>query len=148
MWELLGHGNGKVSFVKTLSPCVCDEVIAWHVVHGWVWDVYDRRSPIGVFYCTVLCGSGAICHFSTIPGVGIPASVILAAFRKGVRMVAPYCPVLYASIPEAREKLIRVAVRLGFGIVADGGFVLDGDKMVLLKYYGRGKGILNTDKHG
>ena len=134
MWELLGCG--RVSFVKTLMPCVCDEVIAWHVVHGWAWDVYDRRSPIGVFYCTVLCGSGAICHFSTIPGVGIPASVILAAFRKGVRMVAPSCPVLYATIPEAKAKLIRVAVRLGFGVIANGGFVLDGDKMVLLKYYG------------
>ena len=134
MWELLGHS--RVSFAKTLSPCVCDEVIAWHVIHGWVWDVYDRRSPVGVFYCTVICGSGAICHFSTRAGIKIPASVILAAFRKGVRMVAPKCPVLYATIPEEKTKLIRVAVRLGFGVVEDGGFVLEGDKMVLLKYYG------------
>lgn len=137
MWELLGHG--RVSFAKTLSPCVCDEVIAWHVVHGWVWNVYDRRSPIGVFYCTVLCGSGAICHFSTIPGVGIPAPVTLAAFKKGVRMVAPVCPVLYATIPETKAKLIRVVVRLGFRPVPEGGFALDGQNMVLLKYYGAPK---------
>jgi hypothetical protein len=124
----------KVNFEKTLIPCVCDEVIAWHVVHGWVWNVCAGR-PIGVFYCTVLCGSGAICHFSTVEGVAIPASVILAAFRKGVRMVAPACPVLYATIPETRAKLIRVALRLGFGVVEDGGFALDGRNMVLLKYY-------------
>ena len=125
-----------VRFEKTLTPCVCDDVVAWHVVHGWVWDVYDGNSPIGVFYLTLLCGSGAICHFSSRTSVTIPAAVTLAAFRKGVRMVAPACPVLYATIPADKPKLIRVAVRLGFGLIERGGFDLDGRKIMLLKYYG------------
>ncbi len=122
--------------VKTLVPCVCDEVIAWHVMHGWVYDVYHDAEALGVFYCTVLCGSGAVCHFTPRTGARITPAIFLAACRKCLAVVAPACYVLYATIPETKVKLIRVAVRLGFGVIEDGGFILDGDKMVLLKYYG------------
>ena len=125
-----------IRFEKTLCPCVADEVTAWHVVHGWLWDVvvYPERRPIGVFFCTLLCGDGAICHFSTVPDQRIPWAVTLAAMRKGSRMIAPACGVLYATIPEDLDKLIRVAIRLGFGLT-DGGYYRDGRKIALLKFY-------------
>ena len=131
----------KVEGRSFRPPCVDDGVVQWHVQNGWVWNVYggaDLR-PVGVFFCTLLCGDGVICHFTPRPEIRIPWHVTLAAFRKGVRMLAPVCDVIYATIPAEKEKLIRVVIRLGFGIVEEGGFLRDGrTPVVLLKYYGHG----------
>lgn len=125
-----------VNFVHTLAPCVSNEVTLWHVAHGWIWDVIEVASgqPIGVFYCTFLCGDGCVCHFDTV-GTVRPA-LLLAAFRKGLRMIRPHNDVIYATIAADKRKLIRSACRLGFRIVADGGFMRGGEEISLLKYGG------------
>lgn len=113
--------------------CIDNDVTRWHVAHGWVWNVVDAGgSPLGVLYATLLCGSGAVLHFDTI--CVIRPGVILAAMRKGVRMVVSSCDVVYATIPAKKHKLISVVERLGFGIIAGGGYESDGAEIVLLKY--------------
>ena len=144
--ETDGTMGPMVHFMRGMEPCVRNDVVLWHERYGWVWNVYwghhEEMCPweaIGVFYCTRLCGDGVICHFTPRPEIRIPWFLTLAAFRKGVRMIAPVCDVIYATIPAEKEKLIRVAVRLGFLIVAGGDFLRDGKQpVVLLKYYGHG----------
>ena len=139
----------KVYFSKMWDvPCVCNPVIGWHMKHGWVWDVeqFDGIGieRIGVFYCTLLCGAGCVCHFESARR-GLRPGVILAAMRKGIWLVRG-CDVIYATIPEEKEKLIRCAIRLGFGIVEDGGYVSEGKAMKLLKYYGRRNARLSKEQ--
>lgn len=123
----------NVDFVKTALPCVCNAVTLWHAQHGWIWDVCHRGVPLGVFYCTLLCGEGVVIHFSTLPDVIIPAGVILAAFRKALKITSPL-GVVFATIPEEQAKLIRVVKRLGF-VETGGNFPRPGDgEIVLLKY--------------
>lgn len=130
----------KVEGRSFRPPCVDNGVVWWHVQHGWVWNVMDEHGTLGVFFCTRLCGDGVICHFTPRPEICVPWYLTLAAMRKGVRMLAPVCDVIYATIPAEKEKLIRVAVRLGFGIVEEGGFLRDRRQpVVLLKYYGSHK---------
>lgn len=134
----------KVYFEKTVLPCVVDEVVAWHVAHGWVWDVVEitptntdehgRTRRIGVFFCTLLCGDGAVCHFTTVPEIEIPWHVTLAAFRKAIRMVSPAVNVVFATIPADNIPLLRCACRLGFRISC-GSFFRDGSKIRLLQYF-------------
>ena len=140
-----------IRFEKTLTPCVADEVTAWHAVHGWLWNVVvyentDQHGPtrtdtIGVFYCTLLCGDGAVVHFDTVGPIA-PLH-LLAAMKKGIRMIAPYCGVIFATIPEDRAKLIRVAIRLGFGLT-DGGYLRDGQKIALLKFFAPRKNYITS----
>ena len=129
--------NRMINFRHTLAPCVTNEVTLWHVAHGWIWDVIEVASgkSIGVFFCTHLCGDGCVCHFDTV-GTVRPA-LLLAAFRKGLRMILPHCAVIYATIEAGNIALIRCAQRLGFQIVAGGGFIRDGREIMLLKYVGR-----------
>lgn len=104
----------RVYFEKTIAPCVCDDVIAWHISHGWVWNVSCDGKYIAVFFATLINGDGCIVHFTTRKDVEIPPAALLKAFRKGVKMVA-FLPVVYATIPEEKSKLISIAKRLGFG---------------------------------
>lgn len=131
-----------VNFEHTFAPAIANDVTAWHVSHGWIWNVIEVRThrPIGVFYCTFLCGDGCVCHFDTF-GTLSPA-VILASFKKGVRMIKEHCPVIYATIPAEKSKLIRCACRLGFKVIPDAGFERDGVEMTFLKYFGAQKSIL------
>ena len=41
----------RIYFKHTFSPCVDNEITRWHLAHGWLWDVYDRKleQNIGVF---------------------------------------------------------------------------------------------------
>ena len=125
-----------VYFEKVVLPCIVDDVIAWHVSHGWVWDVVEVKSGrrVGVFFCTLLCGDGVIVHFSTVPGIEIPWQTTLAAMRKGVKMVSPVVNVVFATIPADNLPLIRCACRLGFRISC-GSFFRDGSKSRLLQYF-------------
>ncbi len=135
----------KVYFEKAVLPCVVDEIVAWHVAHGWVWDVVETASGrrIGVFFCTLLCGDGAICHFSTVPGITFPWHVTLAAFRKAIRMVSPPAVnVLFATIPADNRPLIRCVELLGFRAVSR--YVRDGGEIVLLQYFPRANGYIKA----
>lgn len=125
-----------VYFEKVVLPCIVDDVIAWHVSHGWVWDVVEVKSGrrVGVFFCTLLCGDGVIVHFSTVPGIKVPWQITLAAMRKGVKMVAPVVNVVFATIPADNLPLLRCAFRLGFRISC-GSFDRDGAKIRLLQYF-------------
>ena len=125
-----------VYFEKVVLPCIVDDVIAWHVSHGWVWDVVEVKSGrrVGVFFCTLLCGDGVIVHFSTVPGIEIPWQTTLAAMRKGVKMVSPVVNVVFATIPADNLPLLRCACRLGFRISC-GSFDRDGAKIRLLQYF-------------
>ena len=125
-----------VYFEKVVVPCIVDDVIAWHVSHGWVWDVVEVKSGrrVGVFFCTLLCGDGVIVHFSTVPDIEIPWATTLAAMRKGVRMVAPAVNVVFATIPADNIPLLRCACRLGFRLSC-GSFFRDGSKIRLLQYF-------------
>jgi hypothetical protein len=100
-------------FEKTIIPCVNNDVIRWHLVHGWVWDVVADGRRIGVLYATIMCGDGVVLHFFTVPGIRIPAAVIREAFRKALRITAPL-GVVFATIPKRRRSLIKLCIRLGF----------------------------------
>ena len=134
----------KVNFEKTLSPCVCNEVILWHIAHGFVWNVREVSGRyIGVFYATLLCGDGVIVHFSSVPGIPISAASVFSAFKKGVRIVAPL-GVVFATIPESKRKLISAACRLGF-VRTSAAFHRFGDgNIALLKFLKNENGILNV----
>lgn len=136
----------KLSFEKTLSPCVISDVIAWHVVHGWVWNVKDPAGRyIGVFHVTLLTGDGGICHFDTKPGVKISPKVILEGFKKGIKLMEHFDLVL-ASIPADRTTLISLVERLGFH-KTDAFFERSGEgKIELLKYINPQKCTLNTEE--
>lgn len=137
----------KVNFEKVIVPCVVNDVTLWHCEHGWLWDVVDVQSGrhIAVFFCTLLCGDGCIVHFSTAGGVSVPWTLTLSAMRKGIRMIGSYGNVIYATIPAENRGLIRVAIRLGFGLVCDGGFQRDGRRIELLKYFRGGRIILKQN---
>ena len=133
----------RAKFEKTILPCVCNEVVLWHLRHGWVWDVYELPSlrRCGVFYCTLLCGDGCVVHFDTVPGMKLSWVFIHSAMKRSIRMIAPLCNVVYATIPEEKEMLIRVCFHLGFR-KTDGGFLRDRMPVALLKYYPRQNAIL------
>lgn len=135
----------KVNFEKVVCPCVMDEVIAWHVSHGWVWDVVEvptgRR--LGVLYCTLLCGDGGVVHFSTVPGIKIPWQTTHAAMRKAMRMIVPVCNVLLATIPADNRALVRCARRLGFLPMTR--YFREGREIMLLQYFSRKKSYINAE---
>lgn len=132
-----------VFFEKTVSPCVDNEVTRWHTEHGWVWNVYDVRNGVfaGVFFASLLCGDGCVCHFIRKKSVPVSPSLILAAFKKGMRIISPVCDVIYATVPERKEKLIQVLIKLGFGLTGSV-FYRNGDKIILLQYFPAGKSNL------
>jgi len=135
----------KVYFEKTVLPCVVDDVIAWHVARGWVWDVVEVKSGrrVGVFFCTLLCGDGAVCHFITVPGIAIPWQTTLAAFRKAIRMVSPPAVnVLFATIPACRSSLVRCAGKLGFRPVSR--YTREDQEILLLQYFPADKRYIKT----
>ena len=134
----------KVYFEKTVLPCVVDDVIAWHVAHGWVWDVVEVSTGkrLGVFFCTLLCGDGVIVHFSSVPGVMIPWYVTLSAFRKAILMVAPAVNVVFATIPACRNALVRCVRKLGFRPVAR--YTREGSEILLLQYFPGVKGYIKA----
>lgn len=136
----------KVYFEKVVVPCVMDDVIAWHAAHGWVWDIVEVSSGrrVGVYYCTLLCGDGAIVHFSTVPGMCIPWVTTLSAMRKGIRMVSGSVNVVFATIAEEEFGLMRCAYRLGFRETGVN-YLRDGKKIVLLQYFGREKRYINAE---
>lgn len=129
----------KVNFVKTVIPCVSDDIAIWHHLHGWLWDVVEvptgRR--IGVYYCTLLCGDGVIVHFDVVPDVEISAATLLHAIRKGIRMVLDSeVNVIYATICADRAGLLCVVKRLGFR-ESGSSYMRAGKKVLLLQYFGR-----------
>ena len=133
----------RAKFEKAIVPCVCSDVVLWHLKHGWVWNVVELPAirRCGVFYCTLLCGDGCVVHFDTVPGLKLSWVFIHAAMKRSIRMIAPLCNVVYATIPEEKESLIRVCFHLGFR-KTDGGFLRDGMPIALLKYYPRQNAIL------
>lgn len=131
----------KVFFEKTILPCVADEIITWHIAHGWVWNVSADGVYYGVIFCTLLCGDGVIIHFTPKPGVTIPFSVSLAAFKKVVKITTPL-GVVFATIPRSKSKLIQILKRLGFSETT-GGFIREGEgEVALLKYLQNQNAIL------
>ena len=111
-------------FTRATTLLIDNDVTRWHLAHGWIWNVSSSdNSPLGVFYCTLLCGDGCIIHFDALPH--IPWSVILPAFRKAIRMISPVSDVVYATVPDSRAKLIRILIRLNFTPISSGGFLRD-----------------------
>jgi hypothetical protein len=130
----------KIRFTKRNPygqiPCVWNDVVSWHSRHGWCWEVKVDGVAVAVFYCTLLCGDGCLVHFDKAEYVKLPGAVILGIMRKAMRMIEPECDVIYATIEKQNEKLIHVAIRLGFGLIPNGGFLRDGKtEVVLLKFY-------------
>jgi hypothetical protein len=104
----------RVSFEKTLSPCVTDEVILWHIQHGWVWNVREESGRlVGVFFVTFISGDGVVVHFTSIPNIVISAGTVISAFSKALRIVDPL-GVVFATVPRTKEKLISVLKFLRF----------------------------------
>ena len=126
-----------IRFYPTMHcPSVYNDITLWHCEHGWCWNIEVNERIIATMCGTLLCGDGCIVHFETMDFIKLPGAVILGVMRKAVRMLAPECDMIYATIEARNEKLIRVAVRLGFEIVPDGGFLRDGKtEVVLLKFY-------------
>lgn len=137
----------NVAFEKTLCPCIMDDVIAWHVVHGFVWDLRDPSGRLfGVFFATLLNGDGTVIHFSIVPGEDVSPALQLAAYRKGVRIVRPL-GVVFATIPEEKSKLLRIARHLGF-VETQGDFHRPGTgKIRLLKLIEEENAILDPSNN-
>ena len=111
-------------FARATRLFIDNDITRWHLAHGWIWNVIaPDNSPLGVFYCTLLCGDGCIIHFDALPD--IPWHVILPAFRKAIRMISPVSDVVYATVPTSHAKLIRILIRLNFSPVSSGGFLRD-----------------------
>lgn len=126
-----------ITFVPTKEPFVRNDVTTWHAEHGWCWNVDVDDMFVATLFCTLLCGDGCLVHFDTGKYIRLPGPVILAIMRKAMRMLEQNADVIYATILARNHALIRVAIRLGFVLVPDGGFLRDGkDDVVLLKYYG------------
>ncbi len=139
----------KVSFVKPRTRrtlAVDDEVTRWHFRHGWVWNVMlaETWMPLGVVFCTLLGGDGCAVHFSVKPGVVPPKTAMLAAIRKAIRMLAPVCPLLLATIPDDAEHrhLILVLYRCGFRRSDLQWRREGGVPVAALQYFPREKGIV------
>lgn len=127
----------KVFFVEPTVPCVDTEVTRWHMQHGWLWDVVTASGEhLGVIFCTLLCGDGAIVHFTPLPGADIPPTAMLGALRKMIRMIPPVCPILLATVPDddGHAHLIRVLIRLGFARTNADFARTDGQDVAVLKY--------------
>ena len=130
----------KIYFEKSVCPCLVNPVTLWHLKHGWIWNITDqKRTPLGVFFCTLLCGDGVIVHFDTLK-TPIPWNITLAAMKKGIRMLNE-CNVIFATIPIENEKLIRVALRLGFRKTS-AKYISGLKTMVLLEYFKKDSAIL------
>lgn len=124
----------KCFFEKTLLPCIDNAVTRWHVAYGWIWNIVEipSRRRIGVFYATLLCGDGVVVHFDVKYKVS-PATT-LYAMRHGIELVSGIFSdngAVFAMIPAGKEKLIRVAGKLGF-VPTSGEFFRDGKRVVLL----------------
>lgn len=126
----------RIYFKHTFSPCVDNEITRWHLAHGWLWDVYDRKleQNIGVFFVTLMCGDGCIVHFDRVEHVDVEAAALLCAFRRGVELVAPHFNVVFATIPSEKQKLIRCACRLGFSVCHGAEYWRFEQEITLLKY--------------
>ena len=103
-----------IRFVKTISPCVFDAHIAWHIEHGCVRDVVtaDGRR-IGVFYATSLAGHGVVIHFSVNHAASHSWQEFLAAIRKGVHIICKK-ELLLAMVAVSNSRLIGILKRMGF----------------------------------
>ncbi len=124
---------------RKLCRAARNPVMEWHVAHGWAYHVwqYDaagRGRIIGGFYVTLLCGDGGVLHFDCYDRetAACPA-VLLAAMRKGLRIVEPHLSLMMATIPAELPGLIAVVCRMGFRETGD--FDRDGRKIRLLKYF-------------
>ena len=111
-------------FARATRLFIDTDVTRWHLAHGWIWNVSSSdNSPLGVFYCTLLCGDGCIIHFDALPH--IPWTIIRPAFKKAIRMISPVSDVVYATVPDSNAKLIRILSRLNFAPISSGGFLRD-----------------------
>ena len=125
----------KTNFEKVTVPCVMNDVVRWHLAHGYVWDVVEETGRrLGVFYCTRMCGDGNFIHFYSVPGIEISASTVLYTFRKAIRMMSRE-GVIYATVPVKKKGLYRVLIRLGFIEWRYGRYDRDGEEIALLKYF-------------
>ena len=104
----------KIYFVKTLSPCVVDEHIAWHIEHGCVRDIVtaDGRR-LGVIYTTSLAGHGAIVHFAANTFVNHSAAEFLASIRQFLSVCDDRGFIL-GTVSENKLKLLKLLKRFGF----------------------------------
>ena len=89
----------------------------WHIRHGWFYHVwlYPDERIIGGFYVTLLAGYGGILHFEVYdPELKSHPGIILAAFRKALRIVLPCFDIAFVTIPTGNVGLVRIISRLGF----------------------------------
>ena len=137
----------KVRFEKVAVPCVINDVVTWHLAHGFVWDVVEESGRrIGVFYCTRMCGDGNFIHFFSVDGIKISPATVLYTFRKAIRMMSNVGVVL-AAVSENKKGLLRVLSRLGMKEIPGGDYFRDGEKILLLKYFEGEKSILRDINH-
>lgn len=129
----------EVFLQKSILPLVVNDVIAWHVQHGWVFNAVaaDGRG-IGVVYVTLLGGDGCVVHFEILPGVTLPE--IRSGFGKAFCLLAPVGRLLATVKPE-RKSLIKLLERFGFERIAGG-------EKVLLQFNKESKWYLKVKQKG
>lgn len=136
----------RVYFQNVIIPCLDDMTIRWHIVHGWVWDIYEvpLQRKIGVFYATLLCEDAVIIHFDTRRDITISPATTLSALRRGVALAAANSNAVFATVPEKKSKLIRCLCRLGFIICREASYWRDDEFILLLKYLPPAKCYCNS----
>jgi hypothetical protein len=111
----------KVYLQRSILPCIDSPVIRWHVEHGWVYDIMaGHHRPIGVIYCSVICGHGCVAHFDTLAH-SADFATIRQAFRAGVDLLRRDLPLVLTTVPEEKRSLIRLLQRFGFRKISRAG---------------------------
>ena len=125
-----------VCFEHCIVPCIDNDRTRWHVAHGWIWNIVERKSrrKIGVFYASLLCGDGACLHFEVIDNIKIPFPVTLSAMRRGLAIASAHRTLILATVYADYYPLLRICKKLGFIVLEHGEFEREGKTVLTLKY--------------
>ena len=91
-----------------------DEVIKWHLQHGWVYLGRDEAErPVALLYLTIICGHGVVLHYSDL-GIKVSIHFYREALRQALAFLRRDAGVIYATIPKKLVRIQKLVRHLGF----------------------------------